>query len=56
MFELVIFLLFAALLGALLGGDSFGESTRRGCGCLVLLCIIFFIPLTLYGLFMLLTN
>lgn len=50
MLELVIFLLFLALIGALLGGNSFGESTRKGCGCFVVFILICGIPLLILSL------
>lgn len=52
--EIVTFLLFLALIGALLGGNSFGESTRKGCGCFVVFLIIFAVPLAFYWLIKLL--
>ena len=35
----LVLLIIIVILGALLGGDSFGETIRGGCGCLVLLVI-----------------
>jgi hypothetical protein len=32
-------LIIAVIIGALLGGESFGETIRLGCGCLVLLVV-----------------
>ena len=34
--ELLILLLILIVVGALLGGDSFGECLRSGCGCLMM--------------------
>jgi len=34
--ELLILLLILIVVGALLGGDSFGECLRIGCGCLIM--------------------
>lgn len=37
--EVVILVLVLIVLGALLGGDSFGECLRIGCGCLIMALI-----------------
>jgi hypothetical protein len=40
--EILIFILIIAfIIGAILGGKSFGGTIRKGCGCLALLAIIF---------------
>jgi len=35
----IVLLIIIVILGALSGGDSFGEVLRGGCGCLVLIII-----------------
>ncbi len=41
--EWVTLFIIILILGALAGGDSFGESVRRGCGCLIWIMIALFI-------------
>lgn len=36
---IIIIILILVIIGALLGGNSFGESLRGGCGCLIALII-----------------
>ena len=36
---LICLLIVVIILGALFGGESFGETIRQGCGCLVILVI-----------------
>lgn len=38
--EILTVILIIAVLGALIGGNSFGESVRKGCGCIILLLIL----------------
>lgn len=47
--ELLALLIVVVILGALAGADSFGETIRTGCGCLVVLILLGFA-----GLFLLL--
>ncbi len=37
---IIVFIIILAVIGALLGGDSFGEAIRGGCGCLITIIII----------------
>ncbi len=40
---IIIFVIIIAVLGALIGGDSFGEAIREGCGCISAIIIILII-------------
>jgi hypothetical protein len=38
--EWVVLLVIVIILGALAGGNSFGETIRAGCGCLVAIIVV----------------
>lgn len=40
--ELLALLVIVVILGALAGGNSFGETIRTGCGCLLVIVLIGF--------------
>jgi len=41
--EWLVLLAIVIILGALAGADSFGETVRTGCGCLVTIFFFFFV-------------
>lgn len=50
--ELLVFLVIIIILGALLGGKSFGDTIRKGCGCSLFLVILMFALLIITGIFL----
>ena len=38
--EWVVLFIIIVILGALAGGNSFGQTVRKGCGCLVAIMIV----------------
>ena len=47
--EWVALLVVIVIIGALLGGNSLGETIRTGCGCLVAIMVVLFLLLVLSG-------
>ena len=47
--EWVALLVVIIIIGALLGGNSFGETIRTGCGCLAVIVVVLFLLLLLSG-------
>ena len=47
--ELVVLLIVIIILGALAGGNSFGETVRKGCGFLVVIIAILVVFLLIIG-------
>ena len=47
--EWIVLLIVIVVLGALAGGDSFGETVRKGCGCLVVIVIVFIAFAVFFG-------
>ncbi len=47
--EWVVLLIIIIILGALAGGNSFGETVRTGCGCLVAIIVVLFVLALMTG-------
>ena len=45
----VVLLVVVIILGALAGGNTFGETIRAGCGCLVLIIFVLFLLALMTG-------
>ena len=45
----VVLLVVIIILGALAGGNSFGETIRTGCGCLVAIIVVLFVLALMAG-------
>lgn len=41
--EWVVLFIIIVILGALAGGNSFGGTVRKGCGCLVAIFVVMFV-------------
>ena len=49
--EWVVLFIIIVILGALAGGNSFGETVRKGCGCLVVMFIVVLVLVVLLAAF-----
>ena len=49
--EWMVLLVIILILGALAGGNSFGETIRTGCGCLMAIIVVLFVLALMAGVF-----
>ena len=47
--EWVVLLVIIIILGALAGGNSFGDTIRTGCGCLMAIIVVLFVLVLMTG-------